>query len=128
MMPIINKIYSIEEKEYYIYIPGTTHYDEDRFGNPVFVKDYYYLDEEFNRLVMQCDISNVNEFADKFLSDGKDVVVGSCAPFYETRHGDFTPYSNPNVKGIWERPTKEQLLKYRTILDGQKENKVKQLA
>ena len=127
-MPILNKIYSMDEKEYYIYIPGTTHYDEDRFGNPIYVKDYYYLDCNFNKFVMQCDSNSAKDFADKLIKSGKDVIIGSCAPFTETKHGDIVPYSNPNIKGIWEKPTVDQLTKYRTILNAAKKTLEMKLA
>lgn len=128
MMPIINKISSLDNKDYYIYMPGTTHYDEDRFGNPIYVKDYYYLDEKFNKFIMQCDKSNVEEFVTKLKETGRNVVVGEHAPLKETRHGDFVLYTNPNIKGIWERPTKEQLLNYKKILEEQEIKNVKKLA
>lgn len=130
MMPIINKIYSLEEKEYYIYIPGTTHYDEDRFGNPIYVKDYYYLDDKFNKFIGQFSKENAKEYADRLIDEGRDVLVGDHAPLIETRYGTFEQFSNPEIKGIWERPSEEQLLKYKDIIANQEQgNKpVKKLA
>ena len=48
-IPFIEKIYSRDDKDFYIYVPGTTHLEADRFGNPRYVYDRYYLDNEFNK-------------------------------------------------------------------------------
>lgn len=117
MMPILNSVYSLDEKKYFIFMPGTTHYDEDNFGNPIYVKDYYYLDSEFRKLIRQCGKENAEEYADKLKKEGKKVIVGDHAPLVETKYGTFVPYSNPDIKGIWEDPTKEQLQLYKRVLE-----------
>jgi hypothetical protein len=48
-IPFMDKIFTRDDKEYYVYVPGTTHLEEDRFGNPRYVYDYYYLDSDFNK-------------------------------------------------------------------------------
>lgn len=48
-IPFIEKIYSRDDKDFYIYVPGTTHLEADRFGNPRYVYDRYYLDNNFNK-------------------------------------------------------------------------------
>lgn len=48
-IPFMDKVYSGEDKDYYIFIPGTTHFALDDLGNPRYVYDRYYLDDKFNR-------------------------------------------------------------------------------
>ena len=48
-IPFMDKVFSGEDKEYYLYVPGTTHLESDRFGNQRYVYDRYYLDENFNK-------------------------------------------------------------------------------
>ena len=115
-MPLLNKIYGLDEKVYYIYMPGTTHYDEDKFGNPRYVYDYEYLDENFNRFVMQTTKDHAEEVADKLRKTGRDVIVGPHTPEKEDKNGDYVPYSDSRIAGIWERPTKEQLDTYTEIV------------
>ena len=48
-IPFMDRYQARDEKEYYVYIPGTTHYKNDEHGNPRYVYDRYYLDNEFNK-------------------------------------------------------------------------------
>lgn len=129
-MPLLNETYGLDSKKYYIYMPGTTHYDEDRFGNPMYAYDMYYLDSKFNKFIMQYDEDGIEEFVNKFKDAGKDVFVGPHAPETEDVNGDYVPFKNPKLKGIWERPTKEELDTYKAIIKGdrEEEKKVKKLA
>lgn len=129
-MPLLNETYGLDGKKYYIYVPGTTHYDEDRFGNPKYVYDMYYLDSKFNKFIMQTDKDDIEKFADKYKKAGNDVFVGPHAPETEDINGDYVPFTNPNLRGIWERPTKEQLLTYKEIIkrDREEEKNIKKLA
>jgi len=43
LYPIMNEIYSLDEKKFYIFIPGSEHLDQNYVGRNVFVKDFYYL-------------------------------------------------------------------------------------
>ena len=118
-IPFMDKIYSRDDKEYYVYVPGTTHYTSDTFGNPKYVYDYYFLDSEFNKFIGEFDSDRVDKVATELIKSGRDVVVGECAPSEDPK---------PSKKGIWERPTEKQLEKYQEILKEQKGKQVKKLA
>lgn len=126
---MLNEIYSLDEKKYYIYYPGSTHYDEDKFGNPVYVPDFYYLDENFNKFIGNRSVETADKYAEELTKHGKDVFVGPCSPEIEDENGEFIPYSNPNVKGIWKRSTNVEIEIYKEILKKQQEeNKTRKLA
>ena len=117
----IIEIYSMEGKKFYIFMPGSTHYDENRFGNPVYKLDSYYLDEDFNKFIGNRNKNDIQKYAAELEKAGRKVVVGDHSPEIEDRYGDFVPNENPNTMGVWERPTKEQLEEYKSIIEKQNE-------
>lgn len=112
-------ISSVDNKKYYLFRPGTTHYDENCFGNPTFVYDFYYLDENFNKHVADRNKDDIEVYASELIKKGLDVVIGPHAPEVEDKHGDFVPNTNPNTLGIWQRPSVKQLEEYKDILSEQ---------
>lgn len=128
MMPIMTKIYSIDEKVYYIYVPGTEHLSVDKFGNPTFKKDpWCYLDADFNKFVLNISNERADEYAKEQQKLGKNYISGPRSPETIDEKGDFVPNTN-DESGIWERPTPEQIHTYRTILNKQEKKLVKELA
>lgn len=123
MIKRLNEFYSLDEKKYYLFIPGTTHYDENKFGNPVYVPDFYYLDEKFNRFLGNRNTKDVEEYVKKLNKKGLDVFVGPHSPEKEDQNGDFIPYQDPNLKGVWKRPTNVEVEIYNNILEEQKQTK-----
>ena len=72
-IPFIEKIYSRDDKDFYIYIPGTTHLEKDKFGNPTFVYDKYYLDSDFNKFLgKSIPWSEENDDASKWIKPTKE--------------------------------------------------------
>ena len=68
-------------------------------------------------------------FYEELNKHGKDVFVGPCSPEIEDENGEFIPYSNPNVKGIWKKSTNVEVEIYKGILKKQQEeNKTRKLA
>ena len=117
-IPFMDKFQARDEKEYYVYIPGTTHYKSDEHGNPRYVYDCYYLDDNFNKFIKDFDSEIVHVVAAEFIKSGRDVIVGNCDP----------DKPNSSKKGIWEKPTDEEIDNYKRILEGQTEKIVKKLA
>lgn len=117
-IPFMDRYQARDEKEYYVYIPGTTHYKNDEHGNPRYVYDCYYLDNSFNKFIKDFDSNYVNIVAAEFIKSGRDVIVGACDP----------DEPNSSRKGIWERPTEDEVNNYKRILESQKEKQVKKLA
>ena len=113
-----------EGKQYFIYFEGTTHYDEDRFGRPIESENFTYLDENFNKWILNIDKNNTEEYIKRFKSDGLDVFVGTHSPETENMYGEYVPNTNPDTVGIWKKATKEDLTKYQRILA--KQNKERQ--
>ena len=93
-IPFIEKIYSRDDKDFFIYIPGTTHLEEDRFGKPIYVYDRFYLDNNFNK------------------------YLGKSIPWTEEK----------DDASKWIKPSEEELLEYKKILEEQKVKQVKKLA
>ena len=120
----IFEIYSLEGEKFYIYRPGSTHYDENHFGNPVYKLDSYYLDQEFNKFIGNRNKNDIQKYASELKEAGKDVVIGPHSPEIEDQYGDFIPNENPNTLGIWERATEKDLEKYRKIIQKQQQEKV----
>ena len=60
-------------KQFFIYFDGTTHYDEDQYGRPVERENFEYLDENFNKFVLNGDFettkSIVHSAFDQILPD-----------------------------------------------------------
>ena len=113
-----------EGNQYFIYFEGTTHYDEDNFGRPIERENVEYLDENFNKWIINVGKDSIDLFLNKFKSDGLDVFVGTHSPETEDVHGNNVPNTNPNTVGIWEKAKKEDLTKYQRILA--KQNKERQ--
>lgn len=129
LYPIMNEIYSLDEKKFYIFIPGSEHLDQNYVGRNVFVKDFYYLDENFNKFIGNRRTDMVESEAKRLEELGFDVFVGPCSPEIEDENGDFVPNESKDTKGIWQKATKEELAKYRSIIKAQSEaKKTKKLA
>lgn len=119
---IIKDVYSMDPtKVFYQYEPGTVHLDENCVGRMIFVKDFVYLDENYNKCIMTLSKDNIEEWVTKYTKEGRNVFAGPHAPQRETQYGDYEPYLDPNKMSIWERPTKEELEKYKRIIERQKE-------
>jgi hypothetical protein len=119
MMPIMTKIYSVENEVYYVYIPGTEHLSKDRFGNPVFKKDpWCYLDSKFNKFINSVSKERAESFAEEQRKLGKDYIVGPRAPETIDVNGDFVPNTKDEL-GIWERPTEDQINYFNSLLNKQ---------
>ena len=93
-IPFMDKIYSRDDKDFYIYVPGTTHLEEDKFGNPRYVYDRFYLDNNFNK------------------------YLGKSIPWTEEN----------DDASKWIKPSEEELLEYKKVLEEQEGKQVKKLA
>ena len=114
IIPISN-----EGEEFYIYFTGTTHYDENSKGEKVEREDFYYLDEHFNRFIMNGSRSSIMEEHVISTFKGCDVIMGSHSPEIETVDGKYIPNTNKDTWGLWKKATRSDLYKYHDILNKQ---------
>lgn len=122
LVPISN-----EDKNYFIYFTPETHADENNRGHLIEAETFYYLDEEFNKFVMNVSKVNSKHFASviakQAAAKGREIFVGAHSPEIVDVHGDYVPNTNPKTVGIWEKASKEELERYKTILARQNERK-----
>ena len=116
-----------ENKLFFIYFDGTTHYDEDFNGNKIEKENAVYLDENLNTFVMNVDKSYSKDMLDHFLESNIPAFIGPHSPEIEQvrrvrENGKsilkevMIPNENPNTVGIWRLSTKEEKLKYTNLL------------
>lgn len=125
---IIKEVYTKDEtKTFYQYEPGTESLDENYVGRTVYVKDFVFLDENFNKFIGNRNKNDIIGFYEELTKAGRNVIIGDHSPEIEDRYGDYVLNENPNTLGIWERPTKEELENYKSIIERQKEEEAKQV-
>lgn len=107
---------SNEDKQFYIYFTGDTSYDEDEFGRPVEKEKVEYLDENFNKFIMNGSKNLIVDQYARATSRGFNVLIGPHSPEIETIEGKFVPNTDTKTIGLWEKATKEDLFKYQNIL------------
>lgn len=114
---------NMEGKCYFIYFTGKTYFDNDKNGKLVEKEVSYYLDENLNKFVLNYNKDFIEQFADEFSKKveklGKKVFIGPHSPEKEDVDGTFIMNNDKNTLGIWEKPSKEELLHYNYILDKQ---------
>ncbi len=119
---------SNEGKNYYIYFTSELQYDENIFGKPIQSEVFYYLDENFNKFILNVSKEDAKQYSEIMKKNaeqyGRQVFVGSHSPEIEDIHGDYVPHTNPNVVGIWEKANKEEIEKYQKILAKQNSEKL----
>lgn len=114
-----------EDKQFYIYFKGTTHYDEDNFGRPIERENFDYLDENFNRFILNGSFDTVREFRITELKKGNTrLFIGPKSPETENADGKYVPNTRPDLYGLWEKASKEDLLKYQRILEQQNKERM----
>lgn len=114
IIPISN-----EGNQFFIYFTGNTIGDESPKGEPIEKEELVYLDDNLNKFV--CNINK--DWAGKYASDarkmGINAFVGPHSPEIETVDGKYVPNKDSNCVGIWEKATKDELIKYHKILEKQ---------
>lgn len=107
-------------KQFFIYFDGTTHYDEDQYGRPVERENFEYLDENFNKFVLNGDFETIRKFQGKlFMETNRWHFAGPASPEIETADGKYVPNTDSSLIGLWALASEEELLKYRRILEQQ---------
>ena len=120
---ILYKIAAYDEKDYYIYSPGTFHMEE-RFGKKYKVQDIIYLDEHLNKYICayspMYDEKTNTEYDvryKKMKDENRDIFIGAPAPEIEDENGEFVPNKDMSKLGIWERPTDEEINLFSYLLN-----------
>ena len=117
-----------EGKTYFIYFTGELQYDENIFGKPIQSEVFYYLDEDFNKLVLNISKEDAEHYVGIMQKNaelyGRELFVGSHSPEIEDVHGDYVPNTNPNTVGIWRVSTREEKSNYIRILQKQSEERM----
>jgi len=116
---------SNEGRQFYIHFFGTTHYDEDQYGRPIERENFEYLDDHFNKFVLNGDPDTMKEFQSKIAErTGKWCFVGPHSPEIETVDGKYVPNTKSNTYGLWEKASKEDLKNYYRILEQQNKERM----
>lgn len=112
-----------EGKQYYIHFASKLHVDENRRGELIEVETFDYLDENFNRFIINISNDRVEHFAkvigEKAKEQGREIFVGAHSPEIEDVNGDYVPNTDPNTVGIWEKATNAELVHFQSMLNSQ---------
>ena len=115
---------SNEGKDFFIYFTGETYLDEDRYGRRIEREIVHYLDEDFNRFVMNGSRPFIlKKYIHDKLSGPCNYVLGPHSPEIENKDGVLVPNTSSYTIGLWEKPSMHELNKYREILAKQIEEK-----
>lgn len=118
----IEKIKSSKGTIFYMYYDGTTCYYNIK-GKPKRVETYYYLDNEFNKLLTVCDENSLNKYLVLYRLKSMDVFVGPTSPL--VREGDSLVLNTEEDQvGIWLKTSEEEKNKYKTLLEHQNEQEL----
>ena len=126
LVPIAN-----EGKQYFLYYTGNIYGDEDANGKLIEKEEVIYLDENFNKFMMNVKKDKAGAVAVSGRKIGYDAFVGPHSPEIETirevqgPNGKkvfkevYVPNTDKTTAGIWEKASKDELLKYHRILEKQ---------